>query len=276
MIEIPNQTLARSAPGLIGQGLNKSGMPSRIPLVGAFYRYADMLTQFVFRTRLCWYLRIRRSLRTAESQNAFDATVPHNLKSIGAINSRMRHLIKPLAGMENITPASSVLVIGPRNEWDLCLLRKEGFHNVTGLDLISYSPLIQIGDMHDLATACAGKTFDCVLCGWTLSYSATPQLAAESILSVVKDGGIVGLAVEYYAGDAIADDAWKQKNGYVIQERGRLQRRINSVAEILSLFGNAVGHVFWQHDAPLRQSHGAGVECPNPSAVAVLFDVKKT
>lgn len=249
-------------------------MPRPIPLIGSIYHYADRLASFVFRVRLWWYIRVRRALRTSESENAFATTVAHNLKSLSTVNSRMRHLIKPLAGIESLSPASSILVIGPRNEWDLCLLRKEGFWNAFGIDLISYSPLIAIGDMHQLSRACDGRKFDCVLCGWTLSYSATPRLAAESILHVVNEGGIIGIAVEYYAGDASTDDAWREKNGYIIQERDRLSRRINSVSDILGLFENAVGDVFWQHDAPLKQSHGAGVLCQNPSAVAVLFTIQ--
>ena len=42
--------------------------------------------------------------------------------------------------------------------------------NVRGLDMISYSPWIDLGNMHE--TEYSDNTWDAVLCGWTLPYSS--------------------------------------------------------------------------------------------------------
>ena len=243
--------------------------------VSAITQIANALTPSVFRLRLWWLVRVRKMLQTSESDAAFAVTIPHNLKSLGMMNRRMRCLIKPLAALETVHGGSSILVIGPRNEWDLIQLRREGFLNVTGLDLITYSPAIRLGDMHRLSESFPARQFDCVICGWTLSYSAEPHTVAISILDVVKNGGVVAIGVEYFLDRREDDAAWTEKDGYVIQERDRLAQRVNSVDQILELFGSSVGDVYWKHDAPLRISHGAGRLVPEPSAVAVVFSVKK-
>jgi SAM-dependent methyltransferase len=228
-----------------------------------------------FRWRFWKYVRIRKALRTASSRDSFEVTVDHNLKSIAARNDRMLRLIGPLAAIESLGRDARILVIGPRNEWDLMLLAKHGYRNVVGLDLISYSPLVELGDMHELASALPSDHFDAVLCGWTLSYSATPETVARQIIEVVKDGGFVGVAVEYGLDDPALDEAWQRADGYVIQDRSRLPRRVNSVDALLELFGPAVDRVFWNHDAPAKRHHAPGRLIPDPSAVCTVFSVRK-
>jgi SAM-dependent methyltransferase len=215
--------------------------------------------------RLFWYCVLLRRLRTLPSEQAFDVTLRHNLKSLGKKLNRMQLLIRPLSVLEQVGKDARVLVIGPRNEWDLFLLHRHGFEfrNCTGLDLISYSPRIVLGDMH--AIPFGDGEFDVVLCGWTISYSAEPARACAEIARVCKRGGTIGIGVEYFSGSEAEERA--ATGGYNIQDQ-RLSQRINSVEQILALFP-AAGARFFSHDAPLRRS--VPRDWP-PSNCAVIFE----
>src|SRR4051812_34677209 len=103
--------------------------------------------------RYFYFVRIWRNVRTLESGDAIDRTVSHNLKALRQFGgTRMNLLIRPVSVLENISDDARILVIGPRNEDDLLSLIGHGFNsaNITGLDLITYSPLIEVGDMHKM------------------------------------------------------------------------------------------------------------------------------
>ncbi len=219
----------------------------------------------LFFVRAFYFCTLRSRLRTIEADDAFPVTVKHNLRMLWKKLNRMLLLISPLSVLEQADKNAKILVIGPRNEWDLFLLKQAGFQfdNCVGLDLISYSPRILLGDMH--AMPFEEGQFDIVLCGWTLSYSANPALAAREIARVCKKSGIVGVSVEY----ATADEAGEKEatGGYLIRD-ARLDKRVNSTAEILSLFPGH-GAVYFDHDAPLKRSVPRD---PMPSNCAVLFE----
>lgn len=215
--------------------------------------------------RLFWFCVVLRRLRTLSSEQAFDVTLRHNLKSLSKKLNRMQLLVRPLSVLEQVGKDARILVIGPRNEWDLFLLHRHGFEfrNCTGLDLISYSPRIVLGDMH--AIPFADGHFDVVLCGWTLSYSAEPALACREIARVCKRGGAIGIGVEYFSGSD--EEERTATGGYNIQDQ-RLSKRVNSVEEILALFPSA-GARYFSHDAPLKRS--VPRDWP-PSNCAVIFE----
>lgn len=241
------------------------------------YKYQKLFLLPGFRKRIVqlrifYFVKIKKKLQTLNSGNAFDVTVAHNLKSLRHCNDRMERLIRPLSGIEIIDASSKVLVIGPRNENDLFSLFANGFSwgNITGLDLISYSPKIVLGDMHNIPFD--SDYFDVVLCGWTISYSATPQIAANEILRVTKSDGIVGMGLEY---STMTSDDVQQITGYVIQDNNKLSKRINSTDEILDLFKGNVDHVFFNHDAPNKISHTRNGLVNNVSSVVAIFKVRK-
>ena len=217
--------------------------------------------------RAFYFIRIRRRLRTMNSEDAYKATVTHNIRSLYGANNRMNLLLFPLSVIETLNADSKILVIGPRNENDLYSLVGLGFklQNILGLDLISYSRHIKLGDMHCLPFPDA--SFDAVVCGWTLSYSANPRKAADEIRRVARKGGIVAIGVEY---STMTQSDELQLVGYVIQDSGR---RINSTTDIKDLFGEAVGTIFFEHDAPNRFSHTATQLVSNVSNVAIVFQV---
>ncbi len=89
-----------------------------------------------------------------------------------------------------------ILIIGPRYENEIYIARSLGFVKsaISTLDTFSYSPLVNIGDMHQMQFP--NEEFSHVLCSWTLSYSAHPKMAAKEITRVTKSGGLIAISVE--------------------------------------------------------------------------------
>lgn len=222
--------------------------------------------------RAFFLVKIFRRIKTLDSKDAFGVTISHNQNALFTVNNRMDLLIKPLSTIETLDRDSQFLIIGPRNENDIYSLASQGFRrkNITGYDLISYSPYVKLGDMH--AIDFPDDYFDAVICGWTLSYSANPQKVAAEILRVCKKGGLVAIGVEY---STMTDEDEKKITGYAIQEWDRLTERINSTDQIKGLFGSNVERVYFEHDAPRKISHLAGIIKKNVSNVALIFEVKK-
>lgn len=231
----------------------------------------DKVRSFVGRARYVYFAWVMKRLRTLESSSAIDHTIEHNLRSLGdQRGARMKRLLAPLLAIETLGPESRFLVVGPRTESDLLLLASLGFSlsRIRGLDLISYSPLIDLGDMH--AMPYADNSFDVVICGWTLSYSNEPERAAQEMVRVCRPNGLIAVAVEYFdtPGELIPGSA-----SYVLEVKDR--PRINSVNQLRELFSPAVQTVYLEHDAPARRSHGPEGLVANPSSVLLAFSVAK-
>jgi Methyltransferase domain len=230
-----------------------------------------VIRESVGRIRLWYYLVLKNQLRTVTSKYAFELTRMHNLKLLKDFtNVRMDILIKPLSVLEFLNHDSNILVIGPRNENDLLRLLANGFSRscIRGLDLMSYSPLIDVGDMHE--TPYEDNRWDAIICGWTLSYSRNPELVSKELIRIAKDGCAIAIAVEY---STLSYEEGVQLVGYSVEDKGF--DRVNSVDRILQLFQGHVGHVYFSHDAPLKRHHTAAGLVKRPSSVAVIFTVKK-
>lgn len=221
------------------------------------------IRQAVVFARLLWATRVRRRLRLLASDAELGWTVEHNLRSLRQCNDRILRLIRPLSAIESVKRDGDTLVLGPRNENDLVLLYAHGFtwQKLTGLDLISYSSRIELGDMHDMPFP--DDCFDTTLFGWTLSYSAHPERACQEVARVTRSGGLIAVAVEYSTMDA---DTLRLHTE--LEASGQSPR---SVDALLALFGDAVGPIFFRHDAPLRRSHGTEL-VEEPSSVCVVFE----
>jgi SAM-dependent methyltransferase len=225
----------------------------------------------VGKMRFYYLVFLCRRVKTIESTDAIDQTVKHNFKALGAFGgTRMDKIIRPISVLENISKNSNVLVIGPRNEEDILTLIGNGFNkkNIIGLDLISYSPYIEVGDMHN--TRFEDSTFDVIICGWTLSYSHRPDKFASEVLRIIKDGGVVGIGVEFST--LSKEQSMKIHGGYHLHTENF--ERINSTDQILKLFSGHVKHVFFNHDAPNRISHGDQM-VKNVSNVIAIFSITK-
>jgi SAM-dependent methyltransferase len=241
--------------------------------MGTFFKELLLIKpvrKVVGKLRFYYYAKLLRKVKTLESKDAIDHTIKHNLNALGLFGlTRMNKLIKPVSVMESVSKDSQMLVIGPRNEEDILNLIGNGFNKkkIIGLDLMSYSPYIEVGDMHHMRFD--DSFFDVIICGWTLSYSNQPQKFAEELLRTVKNGGVIAIGVEY---SVLTEEQSMQHTGYHLKTDNF--DRINSVDAILKLFEGHIKVVNFQDDAPNRISHSE-VLLKEVSNVIAIFTVKK-
>jgi SAM-dependent methyltransferase len=226
----------------------------------------DGIRYLVAALRYLWFVVIRRRLRTWDLEKGSSAgvaenTIHHNLRGLRDLAvARSHFLVRPLSIIESVSATSKVLSIGPRSEGELLNLAAHGFQwsQIRGLDLISYSPRIDLGDMHH--TPYDSRSFDVVIAGWVLAYSEQPEIAANEIARITKHGGLVALGVEY---SPLTDDDVVKMVGY----HPGAAKRIRSSQEILDFFGNKVGNVYFRHDIAPKQRDQLGSIC-------VIFSVR--
>ena len=165
---------------------------------------------------------------------------------------RTEKLMSVLRCIDAVTRDAKILVIGPRNEAEILLLSLYGFRlqNITGVDLFSYSRLIQLGDMHDLRFP--ADAFDVVYTAWTLAYSYDLQKACGEILRVAKPGAVIATGMSHTATRSSLDLSSITQGG---------------LPELLGLFSPHVDHVYWQECSPV-----AGTDSAEISAV---FRIRK-
>jgi SAM-dependent methyltransferase len=222
-----------------------------------YWRRAYMTTRFVYFAKLKNALRIRPG-----SEHVAENTVPHNLKGLRDLSvTRSDALVKPLSVLECLDHDARVLCVGPRTEGELYNLVAHGFHldNVRGVDLISYSPLIDLGDMHDLPYA--DSSWDAIVCGWVIAYSNDRKRAARELVRVCKPGGVIAVGVEW---NPRARESIAAEMGYV---PGAVDR-ITSLEMLLGFFGDAIDHVYFsQEPIPARRDR--------LGSIVAIFSVKK-
>lgn len=227
----------------------------------------DLLRYLVVAVRYLWFVKVKGRLATLRPgggahEAVAENTVSHNLKGLRDLAVNRSHLlVRPLSVIESLRTESRILSIGPRSEGELLSLAAHGFDwsRIEGLDLISYSPKVKLGDMH--RTPYADSTFDAVILGWVLAYSEEPAVAAREIARITRPGGIVAVGVEY---SPMSQEEIVAAVGYNPGAR----RRIASCGEILSCFGDAVDHVYYQHTVAPADRGRQGNFC-------VLFSVRR-
>jgi ubiquinone/menaquinone biosynthesis C-methylase UbiE len=128
--------------------------------------------------------------------------------------------------------------------------------------------MIEVGDMH--STRFSDSHFDVIICGWTLSYSNEPKAFANELLRILKDKGVIAIAVEY---STLTPEQLIAQLGYHLGTKNF--ERINSVSQILELFNGRVREVYFHHDAPNKVSHSEQVNV-NVSSVVTIFSINKT
>lgn len=230
---------------------------------GPEFLRVEMIRHLVGSARFLWLARVRRRLRTVEGGGAVSAhTVSYNVTGMrDRAVARSNALIRPLSVIETLGPDSRILSIGPRTEGELLNLVAHGFkrRNIQGLDLISYSPWIQLGDMHALPFA--DGTWDAVVMGWVISYSDDPRLAAAEAVRVTKPGGVIAVGVEY---NPAADEEIEAVRGHSVGSR----LRPRSLEDLIGLFAPHVGHVYYAHPIAADRRDRVG-------AISAIFSVDK-
>lgn len=231
---MPNPSMVRRHKGLVRHSAHQ-------------LLHIDAVRWAVARARFTWYADVRRRLATFDRSDAVATnTVSHNLKGLGDLAVvRSMYLIRPISVIDVLGPDADLLVIGPRAEGELLALLAHGFdrRHITAIDLISYSPWVDLGDMHDLPYA--DQSFDAVIAGWVLAYSDDKRLAADEIVRVARPGAVVAIGVEW---SALSNEQIVEVAGY----QPGSDERLSSTDEILALFGDQVDSVLVRQDTPME------------------------
>ena len=190
------------------------------------------------------------------SEGVRDFAIQHNFDNLRKLVATQRpfKLIYPLICVDYIqrnVRDLKVLSIGPRTESEILTLLSVGFSNVTGVDLISYSKFIDVGDAHNLPYD--DNSFDVIVMGWVLPYSSDNQRIADEILRVAKPKAHVAIGC---VGEPEPDTPEKiqlAKNtigGIPIpyEDNSRVVSRYFYSDQILNLFKGSIDHVIFRVD----------------------------
>ena len=188
------------------------------------------------------------------NSNLIKNTISHNLTAFEHFYNdfkmqRSKRLIFSILADESINFNSKFLIIGPRTENEIIFLKVLGYHNVEAIDLISYSDLVTCGDMHSIPFP--DKSFDAVVCGWTLSYSAKPSLALKEMFRKCKPGGVIGIGIEH-ADKKTKISTRQLKDPRLINQKPS-SRKVNTIKDILRLVPkNNVKTINYRYDSELK------------------------
>jgi Methyltransferase domain len=178
--------------------------------------------------RFNWFVRIRRTPVKSYAQideGTAGVQYSRNYFARYSPDARIFWNLFLLASIPDVQK-DSLLVIGPRYETELLVARSLGFRRegIRGLDTHSYSPLIDVGDMH--AMTYGSGAFRNIICGWTLSYSVRPEVAAAEMSRVLAPGGYLIVSVQ-----KVAEDFQETIEGVL-----RPSARIQTLARLDALF----------------------------------------
>ena len=149
-----------------------------------------------------------------------------------------------------------VLIIGPRNEAEIFTFAGSGLDtkNIIAVDLFTYSPKIQVMDMHELEFG--NGIFDVVYAGWVISYSEKRSLAISEMMRVLKPGGLVGVTATLAKA---SNDDLIAKRGYMIGSKDRIQD-VDSLVDLFQDQGHA-GKVVFRSTSKEFAVSTAGMVC---------------
>ncbi len=191
---------------------------------------ADENIRFIVTRSRYWFLK--RNIKVLKGFDQYPS-VRYNMNFNPAAfgcGGRMSILLFPLRGF--LFPghqSAKVLVVGPRTEDDIFWARSIGLTNTRGLDLFSYSPLIDLGDAHQ--TSYPAGQFDAIVLGWILPYIEHPQQVLREMCRIAKVGGIIGVAWHFVS------DRGASRNIFT-------QHSINEISDVQALVEGAGGQVF--------------------------------
>lgn len=186
------------------------------------------------------------------------STVDYNIE--GAISaadldrpSMMFDVVRAIERVHRNIDKLDVLSIGPRSEIEIFAMMAAGFNpaRTTAVDLFSYSPYVELGDMHRMSYP--DNSFDIIFLGWVLSYSRDQAGVARELMRVARDRAIIVLAGDY-SDDTRDRPTFKNETTHM-----------QNCDQVLALFGDRVGKVYFRHDP----------ELPDVTMVMTVFEIKK-
>ncbi len=194
-----------------------------------------------------WFFLARKGFKIdilkleGKDQHNIDV-ITHNLWENFNLFQFSRGRIERMVYLLRLAPAKrngKTLCVGPKNEGELLLFRRNGFTNVIGIDLFSYCPSILPMDVAHMTFA--NDTFDTINCGSMLQYVEDLEQVAREIVRVAKPDALVTFSLTIpqpgdhspYVGDLRAGDT----------------------ESTLALFGANVKHVYFRNDVDHLPGH---------------------
>ena len=139
---------------------------------------------------ISWFINVKilKKLKYISSDESVSGTITHNISVLRKFPltdftmQRMERLLCSVKAIETVIEESEILMIGPRTESDIFkLFGLFPKSKITGVDLISYSKHIQLGDAHELEFN--DNKFDVTISGWVISYTKTPmKMISEMVI----------------------------------------------------------------------------------------------
>ena len=231
-------------------------------IVSDIYKF-ELIRTLVVLVRFFYFYHIRKKIRyhldpnkkidqhinVKKKGNKLVTVIGHNMHFVTNLldfkktykkfnGSRAVPIYYPLKSIDFINyETSKVLSVGPRNEAELYVLRSLGFawKNISAIDLLSYSKLIDIGDIHK--TDYEDNSFDIVGCGWVLPYSNNYENIIAELIRITKNGGLISIGWSY---DPNEEDISIHDDKRII---------LNSTQQIIKKFQDNIMNVFFNIDA---------------------------
>ncbi|MDA0782220.1 MAG: class I SAM-dependent methyltransferase [Rickettsiales bacterium] len=221
-------------------------------LTGIYRMPRQLLTVDITRFFICYFrklffINIMRNTRSLENldEGVGKNTIMHNLKGQKDVAVNRSHLlIRPVIAIDKVIKNienCKVLTVGPRTEGELFNLMGYGFKskNIRGLDLISYSPKVDLGDMHNMPYE--DNSFDVIFLGWVMAYSNDRVKAAKEIMRVAKSGAIIAVGASY---DPKTDEEIQAQMGYLTGTDDKFR----NAEHMMEPFGDNIKHVYFCQD----------------------------
>lgn len=212
------------------------------------FRTSIVIIRFIFlfhiRKKILYYIDPNKKIsnhRLIKKENgSVETVITHNMhftdnffnlkKTFKRFSGAKTMMISsPLKSIDFINYENfKVLSVGPRNEGELFQIRSLGFNwkNIYGIDLLSYSDTIDLGDIHN--SNYQTDFFDIIFCGWVLTYSEDYEKILDELFRIVKNNGIITIGFGY-----------NPKKDY----------KLYSTEQILKKFDNKISHIYFNFDA---------------------------
>lgn len=206
--------------------------------------------QILARERLNLFLEKEKKIQTlkTETKNSAHNTIRYNVDSLleSVELDRPSILINPILSIQKVYKNISnlkVLSIGPRSEIEIFYLFSNGFKldNIKAIDLLSYSPYVEVGDMHQMPFS--DNSFDVILLGWVLSYSKDWTTVALEIIRSAKHGAIIAISADYSDASTVSP----KFNGEATH--------VQNCDQILDLFSKNLGDVYFRHNSKYPETN---------------------
>jgi SAM-dependent methyltransferase len=229
----------------------------------------DQIRHIIAETRLRYFNSVGMYVTVEKNYDANSVaklTIEHNLSGLGDISAPRSHfLLRPLMSISEVFHSrfsgETFLSIGPRSEGEILNLIGYGvpIHQIKGLDLISCSPFVQTGDMHDMPYE--DNSVSVIILGFVLGYSKNPKKLVEELYRISKNGAIIAIGNEF---NPKSNEELRVEAGYDSWE----VMRYNDAQQIIDLFSDITEKVLFQTEPPAEYRHSAG-------PIGVIIKVKK-